>query len=50
MTMHKRVHTGERPLMCDFPGCGKRFSEYGRVLKVMPRLTNIVFLQVFESQ
>lgn len=33
MTMHKRVHTGERPLVCDFPGCGKRFSESSNLSK-----------------
>jgi len=33
MTMHKRVHTGERPLMCDYPGCGKMFSESSNLSK-----------------
>ena len=33
MTMHKRVHTGERPLKCDYPGCDKRFSESSNLSK-----------------
>jgi len=46
MTMHKRVHTGERPLRCDFPECGKRFSESSnlskhRKSKFSPRRGNV---------
>ena len=33
MTMHRRVHTGERPLKCDYPGCDKRFSESSNLSK-----------------
>ncbi|KAI9738689.1 MAG: zinc-finger protein [Cirrosporium novae-zelandiae] len=32
-SMHKRSHTGEKPLKCDFPGCGQCFTESSNLSK-----------------
>ena len=34
---HKRIHTGEKPYLCDYPSCGKAFTQSGQ-LKTHQRL------------
>ncbi|KAL2884844.1 Zinc finger protein 76 [Ceratocystis lukuohia] len=32
-SMHERIHTGEKPLACPFPGCNMRFNESSNLAK-----------------
>jgi len=37
---HVRIHTGEKPFICDFPDCGMAFKAHGHLKDHKKRHTN----------
>lgn len=36
-----RIHTGERPYACGFPGCEKRYARSGHLAELIPANVHI---------